>query len=993
MSHHCTRTSANKLMFFENGRRVREGEYRQRYPNHKDEECMTKQQRRQRIQDAIRTLSGVRTEQNQLVTECQTRLGRCNKRVAELEAQLVQKNQEFIERERDVRAEMKSDIEDLQIQLRKGKDCSEEIAELTQKMTEHLNVARREKDEISDLLNATTSERDRLSGQLGDMTQREQNCNERMQKTQLENEKSLIDLREQAEANLRAEQQKCNAQLELVSRQLSDSEKYQTQLEELRKEHSECKERTRKLEQENSSLSSLPEQLTVLNRETQVIREQMANLVQQHDAELSGRTQQFSELQRKYDDLSVQFENLKQLETKCQKNLISDREAHDILRSANSALQGEYDEINEELQNMKRDLKRNVPVESAPALKASIQDLNDDRKELLGEIANLKSLADKNVLDKNELEGRFQALLSAKETIDARIITLESENTSTKKQLQECEKQKQIFEEYLNKASSDYRQLMAEKTENDTKLNQEVKNIRQALEIINREKTEMTEKMTKLQDDYESSIIDNEQLNVLLNQSKFFSQQHIEKVEKAEKALEDATIRMNSEIERLNNSCQETVSNLKSQLQSSQTECDKRIQSLQQQLAETQDMLKSKSEQLEGKELSLKTFMEERYQKKSKIEAELQQLQSDFNENNQKFAKQQEEWKNARDIIMAKEKEYQGDISQKDETIKRLNSERQEIETMMREKEEALNKRLLELQLQYERCQSQPKLIATPRSEAIELIRPVQAEISNIVPNEYSEALMVSAPSSGSSTPMFDLSKRLKELSKSPKIDKMAKRAEKIRQNMENKKITDRQSKSGRSPVSSVSEESERKEDPSKRDLEWKAEQRVKWDRYRELSKKLPILNSQFDQAKKSLSDFLGGDSNRWSGDKHDRIDRLLESDKTALKQKLDSGKINQSVYQTELQKITKKQTDEVLKYRNLKTAYDIARSELNQAIGELRQLSSILNAKEKINETEKLEEERFLFGRRKKNGKKSKRTKRQQKRRSTNRNNRKNRK
>ena len=148
-------------------------------------------------------------------------------------------------------------------------------------------------------------------------------------------------------------------------------------------------------------------------------------------------------------------------------------------------------------------------------------------------------------------------------------------------------------------------------------------------------------------------------------------------------------------------------------------------------------------------------------------------------------------------------------------------------------------------------------------------------------------------------------------------------------------------------------------------------------------------MNSQFGQAKKSLSDFLGGDSNRWSDDKHDRIDRLLESDKNALKQKLDSGKIDQSSYQTDLQKITKKQTDEVLKYHNLKNAYDIARSELNKAIGELRKLSSIL--KEKFNETEKLEEERFSFGKRKKkNGKKSKRTKRKQKRRSTNRKNRK---
>ena len=993
MSHHCTRTTANKLMFFENGRRVREGEYRRRYPTHNDQECLTTQQRRQRIQAAIRSLSGVRTEQNQLLTECHTRLGRCNQRVAELEAQLLEKNKEFIERERDVRAEMKTDIEDLQDKLRKGKDCSEEIAELTQRMKEDLSVARREKDEISQLLNATTSVRDRLSGQLGEMTQREQNCNERMQKTQQENEQER-QKREKAEAdliNLRAEHQKCNENLEKVSRLLSDSKKYQSQLEALRQEHSECKERTRQLETENASLSSLPEQLYVLNRETQVIREQMANLVQQHSAELSGKTQQLSELQKKYDNLYVYYNYLKQL--------------YNSLRSSNSELQGEYDQINEELQNMKSDLKR-APVESAPALKASIQEVNNDRQELLGQIESLTTqikekdnrLIEQTNLREQEqaktgraqadlinLNSEYQKISEAKQTIERRIDALESDNASIRQKLKTCEEQKQIFVETIDKSSVGWenvnnenrnlrdqkRTYIVEQTnlrEQDRQkretteaglinLRAEHRKISEALEIINREKTEMTEKMTKLQDDYESSIIDNEQLNVLLNQSKFFSLQHIEKVEKSEKALVDATIRMNSEIERLNKSCEENVSNLQSQLQSSKTECDQRVKSLQQQLAETQDMLKSKSEQLEGKELTL-----------IKIEADLKKLQSEFNENNERFNTQQQEWNKAKDMVI----EYQGDMSQKDEKIARLNAERQQLENMMAEKEDALNKKLSELQSQYEK------------------------------------ALMVSAPSSGASTPMVtpeekdaeeinvvELSEKLKKLSKSsqPIDPEMAKRAERIRQNMENKnKKTGRQPKSDRPSVLNVSEEN-KEEDQSQRDLEWKAEQGVKWDRYRELSKKLPI--SKFNQAKQSLSDFLGGDSNKWSGDKHDRIDRILDSDKTALKQKLDSGKINQSVYQTELQKITKKQTDEVRKYSNLKTAYDIARSELNQAIGELRELSSILKIPkaEQINETEKLEEERFLFGKRKKNGKKSKRTKRKQKRRSTNRNNRKNRK
>ena len=997
MSHHCTRTSANKLMFFENGRRVREGEYRRRYPNHNDQECLTTQQRRQRIQAAIRSLSGVRGEQDRLITECQTRLGRCNQRVAELEAQLLEKNKEFIERERDVRAEMKSDIEDLQNQLRKGKDCSAEIAEITNRMTEELNVTRKEKDEINALLNASTSERERLSNQIGEITQREQNCNAQIEKTQAENvrlnqrhkdnkisEKTLIDLREQerekrekAEAdliNLRAEHQKCNENLERVSRLLSDSQTYQTQLEALRQEHSALQERTKQLEIENASLSSLPAQISVLNQETQVIREQMSNLAQQHLAELSGKTQKFDELQRKYDELSVDLSRLKELEEKCQQNLISDREAHEILRSANSALQGEYDQISEELQNMKRDLKRPVPVEASPALKASIQEVNNDRQELLGEIANLKSLADKNVLDKNELEGRFQALLSAKETIDARIITLENENKSSKKQIEDCEKQKQNFEAYLNKASFDYRKLMTEKTENETKLNEEVKNIRQALEIITKEKAEMVKKMKKLQDDNESLGIDKEQLNLILNQSNFFSQQHIEKIEKAEKALEDATARFNSEILRLNKSCEENVSKLQSQLQSSKTECDRNVQSLQQKLAETEEMLKSKSEQLEGKELTLKTFMEERYQKKSKIEAELEQLKKDFNENNERFIRQQKEWKEARDVILAKEQEYKGDISKKDEIIARINADREKIEIMMTEKEESLNRRLSELQQQYDKCQSQPKAVQaleSPRLDALPITRPegIKIDLSNVGEYQQPEVVMASSPSSisssessspsssGDSTPMFTPEEREaipfnpNELSSRLEKTKVQKRAEQILQNK--KKSAEKKSAEKNSAKKKNTNENIQEDVDSNSQLEDPTERRRQLRRDFDALKNggLTTLTDNLDRAVLNMKPFAN-----WNvqGGEHEKLSNIVESERSKEAQGMGNN------LKSKLRELTNKQS----RYLELKSIYDRALDELNEGIKVWNQAIEEFNIKEKKKSSV---ESQFSFGKRKK--------------------------
>jgi len=1108
MSHHCTRTTANKLMFFENGRRVREGEYRQRYPNHNDQECLTTQQRRQRIQAAIRSLSGVKGEQDRLITECQTRLGRCNQRVAELEAQLLEKNKEFIERERDVRAEMKSDIEDLQKQLRKGKDCSEEIAELTQRMKEDLSVARREKDEINALLNASTSERERLSNQIGEITRREQNCNAQIQKTQAEND-TLIDLREQerekrekVEAdliNLRAEHQKCNENLERVSRQLADSGKYQTQLEELRQEHSECQERTRKLMDENASLSSLPAQISVLNGETQVIREQMSNLVQQHLAELSGKTQKFDELQRKYDELSVDLSKLKDLEEKCKQNLISNREAHEILRSAKSALQGEYDQISEELQNMKRDLQRPAPVESAPALKASIQEVKNDSQELLVRIETLttqikeKDNENNQLREKNKsyvveqtnlrdqqqykrekaeaglinLRAEYQKISEAKKTIERRIEMLESDNSSTIQKLRDCEKQKQSFEQALNNLSFDYRDLNTRHTtlnaqfselqqqlksavEKEALSSSELKNFTEKMGKIsrdarldgesnaklsndiqrlmaelasktgeidgkNRELAELRQLHTQLIAEKEGAMREMANLKSEYENERLSNQQAFSELEAMKKEIEtsfdqfkDINKGLIDKIDIQNKQYQQNILSLESKVNSSKTECDRNVQSLRQQLAQTEEMLKSKSEQLEGKELTLKTFMEERYQKKSKIEAELQQLQQDFNENNQKFAKQQEEWKNARDIIMEKEREYQGDISQKDEIIKRLNSDRQKLETMMREKEESLNRRLSDLRQQYEKCQSQPKAVqainvSSPPSDALPITRPegIKIDLSNV--SEYpqyqqpEQLVMESSPSSlssGESTPMVTPEEReaiplnTKELKARLLAEKMKKKRHE--KNEEDRKAKEaekaeksekaRQAKEARQAIEArQAEESEKAEKAIEAEKERRRKLRLDFDALKNGG--LQILIENLDRAVFNMKPFAN-----WNVEygQHISLSNIVESDKR--KNELNLG--------NNLKGSRQQLTDKQSQYLALKKIYDGELAKLNEGIKVWNQ--AIKEFDEKGVSKKSSVESQFSFGKRKKSkrprsrGKKTIRKRRSTGRRSTNRKNRK---
>lgn len=94
MSHHCTKSTNDKLLFFVNGKRVSSAHYRSQYAVN-DNECLTKEQRKNLLNQSIANYENLQRDHTRLLSSCEEKLGRCNKRVTELEASLLKSASTF----------------------------------------------------------------------------------------------------------------------------------------------------------------------------------------------------------------------------------------------------------------------------------------------------------------------------------------------------------------------------------------------------------------------------------------------------------------------------------------------------------------------------------------------------------------------------------------------------------------------------------------------------------------------------------------------------------------------------------------------------------------------------------------------------------------------------------------------------------------------------------------------------------------------------------
>jgi len=109
--HHCTKSTNDKLSFYENGKRVKAEYYLSKYPDtNTDRDCQTVAERLKRLADLKDQV--YRNKDDERIGQCQTQLDECNERVRQLESQL-QEFQQQCQTERQLLETGKNDIQGL----------------------------------------------------------------------------------------------------------------------------------------------------------------------------------------------------------------------------------------------------------------------------------------------------------------------------------------------------------------------------------------------------------------------------------------------------------------------------------------------------------------------------------------------------------------------------------------------------------------------------------------------------------------------------------------------------------------------------------------------------------------------------------------------------------------------------------------------------------------------------------------------------------------
>jgi len=170
MSHHCTKSSNDKLLFFVNGKRVSEDHYRSHYDVN-DRDCLTKEQRKNMLKQSISNYQNLQRDHSRLLSSCEEKLGRCNKRVTELEASLLKSAETLTKRcEKDKQA-LEKTIQALRASQNSNDDrkYDNELEKLRVKLLDTQSEFEKEKRSFSSKLDAFNAERQTFDQSIRDV--------------------------------------------------------------------------------------------------------------------------------------------------------------------------------------------------------------------------------------------------------------------------------------------------------------------------------------------------------------------------------------------------------------------------------------------------------------------------------------------------------------------------------------------------------------------------------------------------------------------------------------------------------------------------------------------------------------------------------------------------------------------------------------------------------------------------------------------------------
>jgi chromosome segregation ATPase len=125
--HHCTKSTNDRLSFYENSKRVKTAYYLSKYPDtNTDRDCLTVAERLRRLAELKNQLHN--NQDDERIGQCQTQLDQCNERVRQLESQ-IQEFQQQCQTEKQILEAGKNDIQALYDGLVQESQQNKEVRE------------------------------------------------------------------------------------------------------------------------------------------------------------------------------------------------------------------------------------------------------------------------------------------------------------------------------------------------------------------------------------------------------------------------------------------------------------------------------------------------------------------------------------------------------------------------------------------------------------------------------------------------------------------------------------------------------------------------------------------------------------------------------------------------------------------------------------------------------------------------------------------------
>jgi chromosome segregation ATPase len=580
--HHCTKSTNDRLSFYENSKRVKAEYYLSKYPaTNTDRDCQTVAQRLRRLAELKNQLYN--NQDDERIGQCQTQLDQCNERVRQLESQ-TQEFQQQCQTEKQILEAGKNDIQALydglvqesqqnkEVRENLQHSLEEAVAQQTSLQSELGEIKKVSGEFIKDIerLNKESKENKKVSGEFIKDIERLNKESKENKKVSGEFIKDIERLNKERKTRQTEISDLINTRDTLISAaSISDMEmKYlrselaarQETIARIQLEKDELDDEIKKL---NESAKRGEIDLQTLNEQLAAIRVDMGDLQKEHD----GKVQELNSLREKY----VQLQETSQ--TTAKQSGLNQQRAEE--------LSAQFKECEEKREELVRSLESvNIKLEGQTQTSLNVQ------------------------TEWNNAAGKVNALNLAIAEKEMDYIALEKQHTAAQQELIAVKKEREDALLELRSGLGERNELR----ENLRLKNDEVGKCRDEVDSINALLIQERDQLKQVKTELESEQFEKDELQKKLEGMKI-TNENVQKewttatgkvnlltalvksksdeYQKSLEALEQKVLSITAELDKAKDDCQKEISQISQKCQTEKDDLNAKIGKLQAELQES----------------------------------------------------------------------------------------------------------------------------------------------------------------------------------------------------------------------------------------------------------------------------------------------------------------------------------------------------------------------------------------------------------------------